>query len=365
VEHNEPPTQSARVRGDGNRIYQQVVNVSDERRTLRYAGVMPGGSWLPPLEHNARLDESARRQLSRTASSCLNWVVGAQNADGGLPTDDLGTNSCTWTTAGLLWAVACYGAVTRERWSRRAGGWLLAQLCEDGGLPTAHVGDTATTDATAQALMAAASYVTGDEDARLGRLAEWLLDSQDDSGAWSWMRWEVDPRTFSTGFALVALQAYVARRPSAMADVAPSLSSGVEWLATTQNPDGGWGDVPKTISRPCATGIAIFALSYWGGTSSHRTSGGDYLASTCDDGWPNGFERPSSHTIVRLGTPYAILGLTSTPDEVHYQSAQAAVPALLRDFDGGCFGLRNTRVRSWPTRDALLAMAALLRGCQT
>src|SRR4051812_18387806 len=107
---HETSGQVARIRGNDNRVYQQIIHLntvpSDEMRYARYSSSTP--SSLPDVDHDAQLVESVRRRLSAAASACLRWIESAQNPDGGLPTDDHGTPSCTWTTAGLLWAVSCY-----------------------------------------------------------------------------------------------------------------------------------------------------------------------------------------------------------------------------------------------------------------
>ena len=356
------PEQVARIRGSGNRVYQQVIQLNSEpeqeRRYAVYSSTAP--SSLPDLEHSAMLADSTRRRLSAAASACLTWIAKAQNPDGGLPTDDHGTPSCTWTTAGLLWASSCYGVDTNAAWSRRAGAWLLDQLSDDGGLPTVRVGDPTTTDATAQALLAAINYVD-DGDPRFPRIARWLIHSQDDAGGWSWLRWDDDPRVASTSFAILALQAYSRSCTDTTGDASTAVAAAVRWLQATQNSDGGWGDVPAAVSRPSSTGLATLALSSWPGTQDHRMAAGDFITDAFDDGWVNGLERPSSHTIIRLGIPYAMLGLTSTPHQRHFETAAQAVPHLLRDYLQDCFVLSGTRTRSWPTRDGLLAIGSLLR----
>lgn len=357
------PEQVARVFGTGNTVHQQFFRIDGagpDRHTRHVVGSTP--SSLPPVEHGRGLDERTHRRLRLIATTCLSWISAIQNPDGGLPTDDRDTPSCTWTTAGLLWAVSCYGVDKDARWSRRAATWLLDQLSEDGGLPTVQKGDPTTTDATAQALLAAVNYVDQDADGHLRRLARWLVLSQERDGPWSWLKWAGDSRVASTAFAVLALQAYLRNCPDEAGDAAQAIADALGWLRAVQNADGGWGDVAGTPSRASSTGLAIFSLSGWGGTEDSRMAGGDYLADTYADGWPNGLERPSSHTIVRLGVPYAILGLTSTPSASHFDQGVSAIPALLRMYVDGSFVLAGTNTRSWPTRDGLLALGSLLRG---
>ncbi|MEU6267654.1 hypothetical protein [Saccharopolyspora shandongensis] len=42
--------------------------------------------------------------VNATLDATRLWVQRVQNADGGLPTDGKGSRSCTWSTAGLVWA---------------------------------------------------------------------------------------------------------------------------------------------------------------------------------------------------------------------------------------------------------------------
>ena len=52
-------------------------------------------------EEISELDKDKENEL---IEKCANWVKKVQNPDGGLPSDNEGSYSCTWSTSGLLWA---------------------------------------------------------------------------------------------------------------------------------------------------------------------------------------------------------------------------------------------------------------------
>src|SRR5262245_64168290 len=79
-----------------------------------------------------------------------------------------------------------------------------------------------------------------------------LLDARSAKGHWEGY---LASSALSTATAVVALHLADQRR---FADL---ITAGIEWLATHQNPDGGWGDTVLSISNISTTALAWAAFS--------------------------------------------------------------------------------------------------------
>ena len=350
----EKSSQEARILGTGNTVEQNIhlyLPGSDRFRPIDWRRP-PGGS--RGVGQSFSMQEVA--QVKRLIAASVDWAEHAQNQDGGLPTDSNGSESCTWSTAGLLWALYNAGLNTRSRWAKKAYIWLADELNEDGGMPTVRRGDQSTTDATAQ-FLAAASFVN-DHDPRVSRAASWLVDTQHRNGGWSWEKMGAKPHVASTAFAIIG----VAMQLEA-ADGADAVHAGLEWMASVQSPSGGWGLQDGGVLRVSASGLAAFALQLLPGTEDRREAAAEFLVqhTLSEGGWRYEIERAVSHTIVRLAVPYALLGLCASPDERHHRFAFTQLDQLTALHDGSSFVLPGTGTASWPTRDGLLACAAMFR----
>jgi squalene-hopene/tetraprenyl-beta-curcumene cyclase len=141
--------------------------------------------------------------------------------------------------------------------------------------------DEPSADVTAHALeMLAALGLAQDEPARRGR--EWLLAAQEDDGSW-YGRWGVN-YVYGTGAAVPALVS------AGVAPSEPCVRRAVHWLESHQNPDGGWGEDARSYDDPAYAGRgastasqtawALLALHAAGERSPALRRGIDWLLST-------------------------------------------------------------------------------------
>jgi squalene-hopene/tetraprenyl-beta-curcumene cyclase len=154
--------------------------------------------------------------------------------------------------------------------------WLLGVQNRDGGIPTFCRGwgalpfDRSTPEITAHALRAWSDWIDDLDTAlqrrvRAGarRAVRFLARSQRQDGSWVplWFGNEAAPGednpTFGTARVLLGLQSSLAREESAAAEC---IRRGARWLLKCQNPDGGWGGdvgVPSSVEE---TGVALGTL---------------------------------------------------------------------------------------------------------
>jgi Squalene-hopene cyclase C-terminal domain/Prenyltransferase and squalene oxidase repeat len=351
--------QEVKLRGSGNTVRQTLHIHLDPN--LPFGSIEWPVGTATPAPSGVKLTEADVALIKNLVSSCIDWCRLAQNPDGGLPTDERGSESCTWGTAGLLWAMAMAGLDTRERWARRAFVWLADESNDDGGMPTVRHGDRSTTDPTSQ-FLAAASYFDP-TDPRASRAAQWLVDTQNQSGGWSWEKMGTAPHTASTCFAILGLAEALKGSDQLRSEIERAIEAAVQWLARSQASGGGWGLRIGDQARASATGLAAHTLQFVPGTESMRRAAGEYLVghASRNQGWPFEFERASSHTIVRFATPYAMMGLAASPEVAHAEFVLARVGDLASHHDGASFLLPESRTASWPTRDGLLACIAMMR----
>ncbi|MFP4589621.1 MAG: squalene--hopene cyclase [Candidatus Acetothermia bacterium] len=172
--------------------------------------------------------------------------------------------------------------------------WLLALQSSDGGwgafdvdndlellyeIPFADFGamiDPSTVDVTAHVLELFGRFGFGIEDQLVQQPLRFIRERQQPDGSW-FGRWGVN-YVYGTGCVLPALEAVGE-------DMSRSyVRRAVDWLVEVQNPDGGWGETPKSYedpslagqgpSTPSQTAWAILALLAAGEEDSTAVSEG-------------------------------------------------------------------------------------------
>ena len=304
-------------------------------------------------------DDAIRSTAREAVAAATRWVRRAQNLDGGLPATDIGSLSCAWATAGLLWAAGTATAGESPGWSRRGLTWLFGELNNDGGVPITSKGETSVTDASAQAVLAVVQQRDA-EDELVGRAApvlDWLLSVREAGGGWAWKPGAGPCTPISTAYAIFALADVDSVLPSA--DYRLALDEASDWLVEVRNDDLGWGPLDGEPSHPAATALAAAALS-----RTDRSLSGDSLAFVAEqleaDGWRDLIERPAGHTVIRWSTPLCIYGLATAGGKAVEPTLLKGVHPLLGAFTGRHFQYRDTKMHSWPTRDGILALVAYI-----
>jgi TIR domain/Prenyltransferase and squalene oxidase repeat len=330
-------------------------------------GVAPGPSNLAIVPNGYQaMSARDREALTRTTAAltaCARWAEDVQNADGGLPSDAAGSLSCTWATAGLIFAVNQSDGNTSALWRRRALNWVLENRNDDGGAPFVAKGDPSITDATAQTLLATLSFPNPSRRGLMNRatpeLADWLVSHQQPSGGWAWRAGPSRPLTISTAFALLALGAATSEEDLAQ-EVRSSLDSGLEWLIGARNTDGGWGREERELSEPAPTGIVTYVLASLG-HGPIASESAEYIigAQDRDGSWASTIDRPAGHSVIRFGTAYALCGLARMRDFADSKSLRRGLASLWSSFRGSHFRYENSIMATWPTRDGVLALAAV------
>ncbi len=105
--------------------------------------------------------------------------------------------------------------------------------------------DPPSADVTAHALEMLATLGRGSAESARGGL-DWLLAAQEEDGSW-FGRWGVN-HVYGTGAAVPALVA------AGMPPTAEPVCRAVAWLERHQNPDGGWGEDPRSYDDPAWIG---------------------------------------------------------------------------------------------------------------
>ncbi|MFD9283749.1 prenyltransferase/squalene oxidase repeat-containing protein [Streptomyces mirabilis] len=342
--------------------------LSREVDTLKAVG--PVRNPLQPVHEMVQAAEEPHyRNVDSVVRRSCAWVQRVQNMDGGLPSDNEGSLSCTWTTAGLLWAMAEAGEDAAALWRQRALIWVLDHGNQDRGIPIVGKGDPSITDATAQALLAicACYKSTGDGFYRdkMTDLTNWLVLHQEPGSGWAWRPGREPSWTASTCFGLIALGAVLPLLPDQRENIQESIRVAQQWLLTTQNNDCGWGSHKGDRSRAAITGIVLFTLSRLAAVP--RVDSADLIGGALDfikesqrpDGtWASTIDRPMGHTITRFGDAYCLLGISAASSREYEPSILHGVRALMKWHRGSYFQYEDTVMHSWPTRDGILALSA-------
>ncbi|MGO8906312.1 MAG: prenyltransferase/squalene oxidase repeat-containing protein [Solirubrobacteraceae bacterium] len=233
------------------------------------------------------IDAAVTTRIEAAIGRALRWVEGMQSAGGG------------------------WGAFDAENTR-----WLVREIPF---LDFGEVIDEPSADVTAHAVEMLAELGLADSPAAR-RGVRWLLDQQEPDGSW-FGRWGVN-HVYGTGAAVPALVA---------AGVGPSHGSvrrAVRWLEEHQNEDGGWGEDPRSYDDPAwigrgpstasQTAWALLALHAAGEGSRALERGVDWLVSTQrpDGSWDEpqytgtGFPRDYyiNYHLYRLVFPVMALG---------------------------------------------------------
>jgi energy-coupling factor transport system substrate-specific component len=261
------------------------------------------------------------------------WLISAQNADGGFgasPDDDSGAEITCWSMLGLEAAghnpldVASGGGKTPVDYLRSS----LDQLHSPGDL--------------ARTILALEGAGIDPRSFGGQNLVSRLLGKRRKDGSFEgWPN--------STAFAVVALRT---------AGATGGLQKSLEWLIGVQNDDGGWGDVPGSPSTSDGTGAVLQALAP-GSKVSHR--GLAYLRDVQRKG--GGFPLGGNGEVNSQSTAWAIQGILAAggnPDSFRRGGASAPEYLAAHQAPDGHYRYSKSSNQTpvWVTGEALVATAS-------
>jgi squalene-hopene/tetraprenyl-beta-curcumene cyclase len=182
-------------------------------------------------------------------------------------------------TAGALIALKNLGAADENVTKAAAAGieWLLGLQNSDGGIPTFCRGwtnlpfDRSTPDLTAHALAAFAAWSDSAPlplqrriDGAIKKGLGYLNHAQRPNGAWVplWFGNEYAPNQENPVYGTARVLLGLLRLPRHLASAhAEMLTRAAEWLLSVQNPDGGWGGDKAVASSIEETALSVDALA--------------------------------------------------------------------------------------------------------
>ena len=214
-------------------LNQQILDYGDW--AVKNKGTAPGGwafefdnRFYPDLDDSAVVvmglaqvklaDESQKQQA---ISRCLNWIASMQCKPGGWAAFDL-DNDQDWIN------LIPYGD-------------LKAMI------------DPNTADVTARVLEMLGECGLSMDDGRIQKAIAYLLNEQETDGSW-FGRWGVN-YIYGTSGVLSALTLIAPSRCQVQ------IHRGADWLASCQNPDGGWGETCASYKDPSLKGIGVSTAS--------------------------------------------------------------------------------------------------------
>jgi squalene-hopene/tetraprenyl-beta-curcumene cyclase len=191
------------------------------------------------LRHLGLIDEGTRS----AAAQAVEWLIGLQNSDGGMPTFCRGWGKLPFDRSGA--DLPAHAVAAFEAW-----------------LPSL---DPQTKRAVTRAIRRALAY---------------LERTQNPDGSWTplWFGNEHAPGEENPAYGTAGAVAALARSG------APMLGAAIAWLEAAQNADGGWGGGPHAPSTIEETALAVHALSDAGAAPARIERGVEWLIAATDGG---------------------------------------------------------------------------------
>jgi squalene-hopene/tetraprenyl-beta-curcumene cyclase len=289
-------------------------------------------TWVTTLSVNALASsaDGLERLDARDRAAITQWLLDQQHRELH-PYTQAAPGGWAWTplpggvpdaddTAGAVLALAQLGATDPRASDAAAMGveWLLGLQNRDGGIPTFCRGwgalpfDRSSPDLTAHALVAWAvwrSRLPQPLESRVRvstlRALRYLAASQAPDGSWLplWFGNEHAPEevnaTYGTAKVVIALAVLDLPHTREMTD------RGVHWICDAQNRDGGWGGARSVASSIEETSFAVDALA----AVASRTRVGDAAAERAERAMERGVEWLIEATTRGASLPAAPIGL--------------------------------------------------------
>jgi squalene-hopene/tetraprenyl-beta-curcumene cyclase len=204
------------------------------------AGALLALAWLP---HDKRSDEAAARGVE--------WLLGLQNRDGGIPTFCRGWGALPFDRSGA--DLTAHAVRAWLAWHERLEPALAARVKRATDRAVRYLRRVQRSDGAFVPLWFGNEAAAGEENPVLG-----------------------------TARVIAALALLAGRRP----DVDAMLAAACRWLLSARNPDGGWGGDRGVRSSIEETGLAIGALAAAGGHEGEAAivKGVEWLRSATADG---------------------------------------------------------------------------------
>ena len=244
-------------------------------------------TWVTTLSVNALsvegpVEQSERRVLTDWLLACQHTRIHpyTQAAPGGWAWSNLaGAVPDADDTAGTLVALHNLGMRDETVTSAAAAGieWLLGLQNRDGGIPTFCRGwtklpfDKSTADITAHAVGALGLWLdvlpaplNAHAADAMRRMLEFLRHAQFEDGSWLplWFGNQSAPGKHNPVYGTGRVLASLAHLPQAYrSQIAPASQKAVQWLLSAQNADGGWGGAPSVASCIEETALAVDAMA--------------------------------------------------------------------------------------------------------
>lgn len=270
----------------------------------------------------------ARAQASQV-SRAAEWLVSAQNADGGwgsAPGHSSATDMTAWAMLGL-----------------EASGRNPLDISSEGhnavGYLRGHVDELSSPGDYARTILALEGAGVDPHDFGGRDLVSALVDQRRDNG--SYEGWPG-----STSYAVIALRAAGGG----------GIDQSISWLAKVQNGDGGWGDVPGSPSTADGTGAAMQAMP----DSSVAKHGLGYLRNAQRPS--GGFAIGGSGAVNSQSTAWAVQGMVAVGTNPASVREQGKSPleylAARQDADGHYrYSASSDQTPVWVTGQVLAATA--------
>ena len=252
------------------------------------------GEYLAPAQQKRVRDYLLQNQQQTThpftRSPPGGW--GWTHADGAVPDAD--------DTAGALGALHRLDTQTPAAKAAAQNGvrWLLGRQNADGGMPTFCRGwgrlpfDQSCPDLAAHALDAVDRWLPHLPDAlrqrserAAARLLDYLARAQTTDGTWLplWFGNQQTPTRENPVYGTARVLSVLLRLQHVQADVDGICRNAVRWLVRAQNADGGWGGAEQTPASVEETGLALHALAAADDCHDAIDRGLDYLQRAFDE----------------------------------------------------------------------------------